>query len=136
MLATKEYDEGTPRTIRAATLHVLKSLGISGGEIDREALQNLEDTYWTPHGELFDYSAENSGQSALDTLKLVAQAGMGYFLLSDSRASAGREGIKSWAGAISPQRMTQELTTAFVSPGPDDFDGVDVSYIDEVTWSA
>lgn len=134
--ATRQYETGAARTISGAMVHVMQSLGLPADQIDFETLAHLENGYWTPRGEFFDYSAEKSGTSALDLLQMAAQAGMGYFLLTDSMCSAGREGIKAWRGGISPQRQLEQLTTAFVAPGPDDFDGVDVTYIDEVTWAA
>lgn len=134
--ATRLYDDGTARSISGAMTHVMRSLGLPADQIDTDTLTHLENTYWTPRGEFFDFSAEKSGTSALDLLQMAAQAGMGYFLLIDSMCSAGREGIKAWRGGISPQRQLEPLTTAFTSPGPDDFDGVDVTYIDEVTWAA
>ncbi|WP_329810716.1 host specificity factor TipJ family phage tail protein [Stenotrophomonas sp. SMYL8] len=134
--ATRLYDQGTARSISGAMIHVMRSLGLPADQIDMDTLQHLEDTYWTPRGEFFDFSAEKSGTSALDMLQMAAQAGMGYFLLIDSMCSAGREGVKGWRGGISPQRQLEPLSTSFISPGPDDYDGVDVTYIDEVTWAA
>ncbi|WP_329894077.1 host specificity factor TipJ family phage tail protein, partial [Stenotrophomonas sp. SMYL20] len=134
--ATRLYDQGTARSISGAMIHVMRSLGLPADQIDTDTLQHLEDTYWTPRGEFFDFSAEKSGTSALDMLQMAAQAGMGYFLLIDSMCSAGREGVKTWRGGISPQRQLEPLSTSFISPGPDDYDGVDVTYIDEVTWAA
>jgi len=136
VMATRQYAGSTPRTISGAMKHVLRSLGLPEDQIDSATLDHLETTYWTPRGEFFDYSPEQSGSSALDVLQLATQAGMGYFLLSDGMCSAGREGIKTWRGAISPQRQLEPLATSFTAPGPDDFDGVDVTYIDEVTWAA
>lgn len=133
--ATRLYDQGTARSISGAMIHVMRSLGLPADQIDTDTLQHLEDTYWTPRGEFFDFSAEKTGASALDMLQMAAQAGMGYFLLIDSMCSAGREGVKTWRGGISPQRQLEPLSTAFISPGPDDYDGVDVTYIDEVTWA-
>lgn len=135
VLATRQYAQGTPRTISAAMIHVAKSLGMADDQIDFETLAYLEETFWTPRSEYFDYPAEKSGSSALEVLQLAAQAGMGYFLLDDSRISAGREGVKAWTGGITPQRQIDQLTTAFTAPGPDDFDGVDIKYIDQVTWA-
>ncbi|WP_423178416.1 MULTISPECIES: host specificity factor TipJ family phage tail protein [unclassified Stenotrophomonas] len=134
--ATRIYEQGTARSISGAMIHVMRSLGLPADQIDTDTLQHLEDTYWTPRGEFFDFSAEKSGTSALDMLQMAAQAGMGYFLLIDSMCSAGREGVKTWRGGISPQRQLEPLSTSFISPGPDDYDGVDVTYIDEVTWAA
>ncbi len=136
VLATRQYAEGTPRTISGAMYHVLKSLGTPDEEIDRDTIDALEADVWTPRSEFFDYSADKAGMSALDVLKLITQAGMGYFLRSGGLNSAGREGIKSWVGGVTPNRMLEELQTAFVAPGEDDFDGVDVTYIDEVTGAA
>jgi len=134
--ATRLYDDGAARSISGAMIHVMRSLGLPFDQIDTETLQHLEETYWTPRGEFFDFSAEKSGSSALDLLQMAAQAGMGYFLLIDSMCSAGREGVKAWRGGISPQRQLDPLSTSFISPGPDDYNGVDVTYIDEVTWAA
>lgn len=134
--ATRLYDDGAARSISGAMIHVMRSLGLPFDQIDTGTLEHLENAYWTPRGEFFDFSAERSGTSALDLLQMAAQAGMGYFLLIDSMCSAGREGVKAWRGGISPQRQLEPLSTAFVAPGPDDYDGVDVTYIDEVTWAA
>jgi hypothetical protein len=68
-------------------------------------------------------------------LKTITNAGMSYFLLSDGMASVGREGVKPWTGMITPQEATSDLTTSFKSPNEDDYDGVDVTYINEVTWA-
>lgn len=131
---TRQYDEGISRSISAALYHVLKSLGYRDNEIDRSAIDALEANYWTPRGETFDFATTDT-MSALEMLKTITNAGMGYFLLSDGMASAGREGIKPWSGMITPQETTAELTTSFKAPNEDDYDGVDVTYINELTWA-
>ncbi|MNM24918.1 hypothetical protein D3C81_353580 [compost metagenome] len=136
VLATRQYAGGTPRTISGALYHVLESVGFAADEVDRASIDHLEATYWTPRGEFLDYSAERDNTSVLDVLNLCTQAGMSYFLLSEGMVSAGREGIKSWTGAITPQRMVTPLITAFMAHSDDDYDGVDVTYTDEVTWAA
>ena len=98
------------------------------------AIDALEQTYWTPRGEKFDWASGES-KSALEVLQKITNAGMGYFLLSDGLASAGREGIKPWVGMITPQETTEELQTAFKAPSQDDYDGVDVTYINGTTWA-
>lgn len=131
---TRQYDEGSSRSISAALYHVLKSLGYSDNEIDRAAIDALEANYWTPRGETFDFATTDT-VSALEMLKTITNAGMGYFLLSDGMASVGREGVKPWTGMITPQETTAELTTSFKAPNEDDYDGVDVTYINELTWA-
>lgn len=131
---TRQYDGDVSRSISGALYHVLKSLGYSDSEIDANAINSLESSYWTPRGETFDFSTTDS-ISALDMLKTITNSGMSYFLLSDGLASVGREGIKPWTGMITPQESTAELTTSFKSPNEDDYDGVDVTYINELTWA-
>ncbi|WP_347299524.1 host specificity factor TipJ family phage tail protein, partial [Clostridium perfringens] len=135
MVATRLYDGHTSRSISGAFYHVLKDLGYTDSQIDYAAINSLENTYWTPRGETFDWSAGNDNTSALEVLQRIANAGMGYFLLSDGLASAGREGIKNWSGVISPQEQTEELQTGFKALSQDDYDGVDVTYINATTWA-
>lgn len=129
------YDGHPSRSISGAIFHVLKSLGFTDQQIDYATIGMLESTYWTPRGETFDYSAYKSGMSGLDVMQKITNAGMGYFLLSDGLASAGREGVKNWTGIISPQEQTEELQTGFAAHSQDDFDGVDVKYLNGTTWA-
>ena len=131
VVATRIYDSGTERTISAALYHIGNSLGL---EMDTDAINELESTYWTPESEFFDFETSDS-ISALEVLQKIANAGKSYFLLSDGLASVAREGVKPWTGVISPQEMTEDLQTAFVAPSADDYDGVDVTYINGTTWA-
>lgn len=131
IVATRIYETGTERTISAALYHVGNSLGL---QMDVEAINLLESTYWTPNSEFFDYETSDSS-SALEMLQKIANAGKSYFLLSDGLASVAREGVKPWTGIISPQEMTEGLETAFIAPSDDDYDGVDVTYINGSTWA-
>jgi hypothetical protein len=135
VVPTRIYSAGrTARSISGALYHVLESLGFTTSQIDTAAIDALEKTWWTPRGETFDFSTGDS-VSALDMLKKIVYAGMGYFLLSDGRVSAGREGVKAWSGMITPQETTEELQTSFKAPSQDDYDGVDVTYINGTTWA-
>ncbi|WP_413734318.1 host specificity factor TipJ family phage tail protein [Sodalis sp. RH21] len=135
VVATRDYDTGTARTISGALYHVLLSLGFTPAQIDIASIDSLETNYWTPREEYFDFSADGDSTSALDILQKITNAGMGYFLLSDGLASAGREGVKNWTGIISPQETTEALQTAFSAPSQDDYDGVNVTYINGTTWA-
>lgn len=137
VVVTRIYDRGMARTVSGALLHVGDSLGLN---MDEEIITGLESSYWTPEGDFFDYSTDsassnNSSVSALDMLQKITNAGKSYFLLSDGLASVGREGVKTWTGIISPQEMTDDLQTAFSAPSDDDYDGVDVTYINGSTWA-
>ncbi|WP_195723717.1 host specificity factor TipJ family phage tail protein [Raoultella sp. RIT712] len=131
VVGTRIYETGTARSISGALYHVGRSLGLA---MDTEAIDMLESTYWSPGSEYFDYATGDS-ISALEMLQKITNAGKSYFLLSDGLASVGREGIKSWSGIISPHEMTEELQTSFTAPSADDYDGVDVTYINGTTWA-
>ncbi|ENT2841415.1 TPA: kinase [Klebsiella oxytoca] len=132
VVATRIYDTGAPRKISSALFHVGNSLGLV---MDTEAINTLEATYWTPKNEFFDFATSDS-ISALEMLQKIANAGKSYFLLNtQGLASVGREGIKPWTGAITPHEMVEELQTDFSAPNDDDYDGVDVTYINGTTWA-
>ncbi|EFH4903195.1 kinase [Escherichia coli] len=131
---TRLYNGHVSRSISGALYLVLESLGFRPEQIDRAAIDALEQNYWTPRGETFDWATGDS-KSALEVLQIITGAGMGYFLLSDGLVSAGREGVKNWTGMITPQETTEELQTAFKAPSQDDYDGVDVTYINGTTWA-
>ncbi|HIH5019803.1 TPA: host specificity factor TipJ family phage tail protein [Klebsiella oxytoca] len=134
VVPTGLYDGYASRSISGALITVLQDLGFTDSEIDFATIKELEDGYWTPRGETFDYATGDT-KKALEVLQKITGAGMGYFLLSDGLASAGREGVKNWTGIITPQEMTEELQTAFTSASADDYDGVDATYIDGRTWT-
>ncbi|MGE2466998.1 kinase [Klebsiella michiganensis] len=135
VVATREYDGGGNRTISGAFRHVAGSLGFNANQIDTSAINALETAWWTPRGEYFDYEASSDSASAKDIFDKITEAGMSYFLLSDGLLSAGREGIKSWTGIITPQDTVEEMKTSFRALSDDDYDGVDVTYINQVTWA-
>ncbi|KGA31108.1 host specificity factor TipJ family phage tail protein [Pectobacterium odoriferum] len=134
VIATRDYGGYTNRSISGALLHVLTSLGFTSDQIDTDAITELETNYWTARGETFDFATSDS-VTALEILQTISNAGNSYFLLSDGLASVGREGIKPWTGIITPQEMTEPMQTAFSAPSSDDYDGVDVTYINGTTWA-
>ncbi|WKM72876.1 host specificity factor TipJ family phage tail protein [Klebsiella oxytoca] len=131
VVATRVYDSGSSRSISGALNHVGNSLGL---QMDEEAISELESVYWTPLGETFDFATGDS-ISALEMLQKITNAGKSYFLLTDGLASAAREGVKTWSGIITPHEMTEDLQTAFTARSDDDYDGVDVTYINGITWA-
>lgn len=135
VVATREYEGGGNRTISGAFRHVAGSLGFNANQIDTSAINALETAWWTPRGEYFDYEASSDSASAKDIFDKITEAGMSYFLLSDGLLSAGREGVKNWTGIITPQDTVEEMQTSFRAPSDDDYDGVDVTYINPVTWA-
>lgn len=134
MVPTRLYDAAPARSITGAAGVVMESLGIGADQIDSEQLQALEETFWTPRGEHFDY-AFTERSTARDVLQMIFNAGMGHLVLSGGLISAVREGVQTPKGMITPHEMTEQLSVGFVVPGPDDFTGVDVEYTSSATWA-
>lgn len=131
VVATRLYDSGVSRSISGALNAVADSMGLS---VNPSVLSSLESAYWTPQGDSFDFSV-NESSSSLDVLNMICTAGKSYFLFSEGVASVGREGVKPWSGVVSPNEQVTPLVTAFKAVTRDDFDGVDVTYISSITWA-
>lgn len=130
---TRLYESGTSRSIKDAALHVCSTLGIDQSLIDLEAIQAAESAYWQPRGETYDMTHEKQS-SVRDVLAGIFGAGMSHLSTGNGVISVRREGIQPSRGVITPHDMTSELSASFTAPSPDDFDGVDVQYLDQYTW--
>lgn len=133
LVATRIYEDGESRSISGAVQHICKSLPSNEAPYDEEELAELQAEYWTPRGETFDYSFDKQ-VTVKEALQTVLNAGMSFLSIEDSKVTAIREGVKPITGAITPHEQASELVTSFVAPSADDYSGVDVKYIDPVTF--
>lgn len=133
LVATRLYDNGNPRSISAAIRYVCESVGAVPEDIDLDQLEMLEQTYWTPRNETYDDSFDKS-ESLIKVIRRILTAGMSHPTVIDGQISAVREGVQPAQGAITPHDETSELKISFTAPNVDDFGGVDVKYIDPVTF--
>lgn len=134
LVAERLYEGFAGRSISGAALHVLGSLGIPADEVDTTKLLGLESSHWTPRGETFDLEYTEAS-SVREVLQTIFASGMSHLTLTDGLISAIREGVQPVRGTITNHELTDELTASFTAPGQDDFDGVDVKYVDPRTWS-
>lgn len=134
MVAERLYNGAPGRSISGAALHVLNSLGIPADQTDVAKLLQLESSHWTPRAETFDLEYTESS-SVREVLQTIFGAGMSHLTLTEGLISAIREGVQPVRGTITNHELTEELTASFTAPGQDDFDGVDVKYVDPRTWS-
>ena len=133
LVATRIYEDGESRSMSGAIQHICQSLPTNEAAYDEEELAELQAEYWTPRGETFDFSFDKQ-VTAKEALQTVMNAGMSFLSIEDSKITAIREGVKPITGAITPHEQASELVTSFVSPSADDYSGVDVKYIDPVTF--
>lgn len=134
LIANRSYPEHNSRSIEGAVLTVTDSLGIPRSDVDTAQLEMLQDTFWTPRGETFDFIFDKQSTTR-DVLRTIFGAGMGYPILSGGLISCGREGLQNPKGMLTPGEMTNNLEVSFQAPTADDFSGVDVEYMSGASWT-
>lgn len=123
------------RSIKDAIYYVLEDLGVPSTAIDDAGLNLAQLNYWGPRGELYDHQ-HSTQQVARDTLQGMMAAGMAHLTIGDGKVSTKREGVQSMpVQVVSPLQMTSPLESKFTALNPDDYDGVDVEFMNELTWS-
>lgn len=132
--AIKLYEVGANQSIYGAWRYICESAGLTVPELDIEAVQYLQSQYFTPRGETFDFSFTKQ-VPVKEALQMVLGAGMSALVLDDGLVSAVREGVQTPRGMLTPHDQASELKISFSAPGPDDYSGVDVKYIDPVTFT-
>ena len=134
LVATRLFDDAANGSISGGALTVLGSLPVPPEQVDTEKLGELETVFWTPRNERFNYAFEKRS-TARDVLQMIFAAGMGHLTLTGGMISALREGVQTAKGLIPPHVMTDELRVGFITPGSNDFSGVDVEYQSSTTWA-
>ena len=126
--------EGPTRDIIPAAAYIAKNIGYTDSDLDLEEMDRL-DTLWKTRGDLFDIAITDQS-TAKDMLNKAFGAGFAELALDRGVIRPVRDEIRTtFEHMYTPQNMTEALTIDVQVPGPDDFDGVDVSYINEDSWA-
>ncbi|WXL23909.1 host specificity factor TipJ family phage tail protein [Ectopseudomonas mendocina] len=128
-------NDAPTRAIEDAVYYVAHDLGLTVADIDKSAIGAIAQAFWGPRSETYDH--QHSVQSAArDVLQGMFAAGMSHLTISDAKISAKREGVQSMPTQVfSPIQFTKELESQLSAISPDDYDGVDVEFLNEETWS-
>lgn len=126
--------EGPTRDIIPAAAYIAKSIGYTDSDLDLDEMDRL-DTLWKSRTDRFDISITDQS-TAKDTLNKAFGAGFAELALDRGVIRPVRDEARTtFEHMYTPQNMTEGLTIDVQMPGPDDFDGVDVSYINESSWA-
>lgn len=121
------------RQISAFFRHILTTIGYTDDQIDMEELQRLHNIWFT-RGDTFDHVFDAT--TVKEALQTAVAAGMGEFTISDGKVRPIREGVRTvFEQAYSPQNMTSPLRREFTGRQPDDFDGVEVEFMNADSWT-
>ncbi|WP_300733773.1 host specificity factor TipJ family phage tail protein, partial [Pseudomonas sp.] len=121
------------RDIASFVRYLAHTIGYNDNDIDMTELLRLHNTYWKPRGEHFDYIFdETTVKQALD---YAFNAGLSDFTISNGKIKPVRDDIRTISEqSYSAQNTVGEITHTFRSRQLDDFDGVEVEYVDPETF--
>lgn len=112
--------------------YVMKSSGGTDNDLDLDEFERYGAT-WSQRGDRFDYKVEDDS-TVKECINDALLAGFAEFTLERGRVTPVRDEPRSQIGNMyTPQNMTGPLKRNFTLPAPDDYDGVDVKYVDEIT---
>lgn len=112
--------------------YVMKSAGGTDSDLDLEEFARYG-AVWSPRGDYFDYKVEDDS-TVKECLNDALLAGFAEFTIERGRVTPVRDEPRAvFEQMYTPQNMTGPLRRNFTLPAPDDYDGVEVKYIDAVT---
>ena len=112
--------------------YIMKSVGGTDDDMDIEEFAHYN-SIWQDRGDYFDYAVEDTS-TVKECINDALLAGFSEFTLERGCVTPVRDEPRTvFEQMYTPQNMTQELQRNFTLPAPDDYDGVDIKYIDEIT---
>ena len=122
------------RSIAPWVRHVAKSVGYSDADLDLVELDRLGDL-WDARGDFFDMPVD--GRSTVKAvLSDALGAGFADVTIDRGRIRPVRDEPRTvYEHMYTPQNMAEGLQRQFKAVTPDDFDGVNVEYVDTDTWN-
>lgn len=134
LIATRKLNGTATRSIDDWVRYVCEDIGYSTADIETDELARLG-VIWDARGDYFDYVFNNQ-QTVRDAITKALAAGYAELTIDNGHIRPVRDETRStYEHLYTPQNMTSELVRQFVSYDPDDYDGVDVEYLDATTWT-
>lgn len=123
------------RSISPAAAYVLKSVGLTDSDIDLSELDRLETTRWAPRGDHFDMAVTEES-TMKDVLNNIFGVGFAELTIDRGLVRPVRDEPRTTLEqGYSSQNMTDELSMDTDLKSDNDFDGVEVTYQDSLTWT-
>lgn len=122
------------RNIAPWIAYIAKSAGYTDGEIDFDELDRL-DAIWQARGDYFDF-VHDDDSTVKEALNRALRPGFTELTIDQGRIRPVRDEPRStFEHMYTPQNMLGPLQRSVQAPRPDDLDGIDVEYFDDVTWT-
>lgn len=133
VLVDGAWSEPAPtRDIAPWVNYVMKTAGGTDQDMDIEEFARYN-ALWHSRGDYFDYAVEDDS-TVKECINDALLAGFAEFTLDRGQVTPVRDEPRTQIGHMyTPQNMTEQLKRKFTLPAPDDYDGVDIKYVDEIT---
>jgi hypothetical protein len=121
------------RDIAPFFAYVAKNVGYTDADIDLVELDRL-DAIWKARGDHYD-QATNTNGTAKGVINDALSCGFSELTVDRGLLRPARDEPRAvFESMYTPQNMTRGLERDFTAVRPDDYDGVDVEYVDGVSW--
>lgn len=121
------------RDIAPFFAYVAKNVGYTDSDIDLVELDRL-DAIWKSRGDHYD-QATNTNGTAKGVINDALSCGFSELTVDRGLLRPARDEPRTaFESMYTPQNMTRSLERDFTAIRPDDYDGVDVEYVDGVSW--
>lgn len=133
MLVTRKLSGTATRSIAKFFRYICTSIGYQSTDINETELTALE-TVWDSRGDYFDMGFIDA-TTVKEALTDCLRVGFAEFTIDNGQIRPVRDQARSVYGQVyTPQNMLAPLQRKFVAYDPDDYDGVDVEFINANTW--
>ncbi len=121
------------RDISAFVRHIAQTIGYTDDDIDIPELLRLHNT-WAARGDVFNHVYDST--TVKEAINAALGAGMAEMTVENGMIRPVRDEPRTvFEQPYSPQNMTGPLRRSWKSKRHDDFDGVEVEYMNEDTWT-
>lgn len=122
------------RSIVPWVCYIAKSMGYTDSDLSLIDFDTLG-AIWDGRGDYYDMAVESEGTVKGEMLNAL-RAGFAELTLDRGVIKPVRDQIRTvYEHMYTPQNMTEQLTRSFQTLRPDEFDGVDVEFIDGTSWA-
>lgn len=133
LLVTRKLNGTATRSIAEWVRYVCESIGYQATDINEDELGVLE-ALWSSRADWYDHAIVDV-MTVKEALATALRAGFSELTIDRGQIRPVRDQVRSeFEHLYTPQNMTGPLLRQFSAHDPDDYDGVDVEYIDAETW--
>lgn len=133
LIVTRKLNGVATRSIAKFVRHICTSIGYQSTDINETELSALE-TVWDSRGDYFDMGYVDS-TTVKEALTDCLRVGFAELTIDQGKIRPIRDQARSvYEHVYTPQNMLNPLKRKFSAYDPDEYDGVDVEFVNADTW--